>query len=398
MKELALFLLALVVSYNSYAQVNADKYQLNVRRTTETITIDGKLDEATWQQTDKADNFIQNFPTDSLLATSQTEVMITFDDDFLYVGGICHDKSEKEHIVQSLKRDFDWPLNENIGLMFDTFNDYNTGFSFGLSALGVQREGLVAPSNDRTVNTDWDCKWYSAVNDEEDKWTFEMAIPFKSIRFNSTNRTWNLVIIRLDLKNNERTVWTPVPQGMRMSSFNFGGRINFEDELPKSGTNISFIPFITGSVGKNFEDREPTETTGAVGFDAKIAVTSSLNLDLTVNPDFSQVDVDEQVTNLDRFEIFFPERRQFFLENNDLFGQNGFPPARPFFSRRIGIASSDMIINGVDSTKYGQVPIIYGARLSGKVGNNWRIGALNMLTNQNVELGLPKQMYNVGVL
>lgn len=371
---------------------------LNVSKTQETLEIDGKLNEAIWRTADKTSSFIQNFPTDSLLATSQTEVMVTFNDQFLYVGGTCYENSEKEHIIQSLKRDFNWPLNENLGVFFDTFNDKSTGFNFGITPAGVQREGLVTSGSERSVSTDWDCKWYSAVHDYGDKWTFEMAIPFKSIRYNHTSKSWNMILVRLDLKNNERSTWAPVPQGFRMSSFNFAGKLNFMDDLPKSGTNISFIPFISGSTGQNFEDNELQETTGAVGFDAKIGLTSSLNLDLTVNPDFSQVDVDEQVTNLDRFEIFFPEKRQFFLENSDLFAQNGFPPARPFFSRRIGIASSDLTINGLDSTRNGQVPILYGARLSGKLGNNWRIGALNMLTRASEDLGLPQQMYSVGVV
>ena len=384
-------------SLSLWAQSNVN-YVLDVSKTEETVELDGMLNEAIWNTADKTSRFIQNFPTDSLLATSQTEVMVTFNDQFLYVAGTCFENSDKAHIIQSLKRDYAWPLNENLGVFFDTFNDYSTGFNFGLSPAGVQREGLVTSGGERNVSTDWDCKWYSAVHDYGDRWTFEMAIPFKSIRYNQTSKSWNMILVRLDLKNNERSTWAPVPQGFRMSSFNFAGKLNFLDDLPKSGTNISFIPFISGSTGQNFENNETQLTTGAVGFDAKIGVTSSLNLDLTVNPDFSQVDVDEQVTNLDRFEIFFPEKRQFFLENSDLFAQNGFPPARPFFSRRIGIASSNLTIDGIDSTRNGQVPIVYGARLSGKLGNNWRIGALNMLTRDSKDLGLPQQMYSVGVI
>ena len=397
-RTLKFLLLALTIRAGIVvAQPNADLV-LNVSRTEEVLNIDGQLNENVWSSADKTHRFTQTFPTDSLPATSQSEVMITFNEQYLYIGGTCFETSDKEHIIQSLKRDFSWPRNENISIYFDTFNDYTTGFMFGLSPAGVQREGLVAPSGNSNVSTDWDCKWYSAVNDQGDRWTFEMAIPFKSIRYNHLSKVWNLILLRLDLKNNERSTWAPVPQGLQMSSFNFAGKIKFLDDLPKSGTNISFIPFITGNTSQNFEDGEDQVTSGAVGFDAKVGITSSLNLDLTVNPDFSQVDVDVQVTNLDRFEIFFPERRQFFLENSDLFAQNGFPPARPFFSRRIGIASSDLIINGVDSSRNDQVPILYGARLSGKIGNNWRIGALNMMTKETEYLGLPNQLYTVGVL
>jgi len=361
----------------------------------EQITIDGKLDETVWSEADKASDFIQNFPTDTLRATSQTEISITFDDQFLYVAGVCQENSDKEHIMQSLKRDFNWPLNENVGIYFDPYDDFTNGFTFGITPVGVQREGII--TNGRDVLADWDNKWYSAVYDAGSYWSFEFKIPFKSIRYNAQNRHWNIMFLRLDLKNNERSVWAPVPQGYR-PSLAFGGRLNFEDDLPKAGVNVSFIPFVTSGVSKNHEDGESEVYNADVGFDAKIALSSALNLDLTFNPDFSQVEVDQQVTNLDRFEIFFPERRQFFLENNDLFGTNGFRSSRPFFSRRIGIASNSVTIDGEEETLSGQVPIQYGARVSGKIGNDWRIGLLNMMTKETEELAVPQQMYNMAVV
>lgn len=378
------------------AQVNSEAYQLSVKKTTEQITIDGKLDEEVWSQADKANDFIQNFPTDSLKATSQTEVSVTFDDQFLYVGGVCYEDSDKNHIMQSLKRDFAWPINENFSIYFDPYDDYTNGFTFGITPAGVQREGLV--TNGQNVSGDWDNKWFSAVHDAGSYWSFEFKIPFKSIRYNADNRQWNMIFLRLDLKNNERSSWAPVPQGFRPSSLAFSGRLNFEDELPKVGVNVSFIPFITSGVSKNHEDGESVVNNADAGFDAKIALSSSLNLDLTFNPDFSQVEVDQQVTNLNRFEIFFPEKRQFFLENNDLFGENGFRSSRPFFSRRIGIANNAVTINGEEDDLGGQLPIQYGARLSGKIGKDWRIGLLNMMTKETEDLAMPQQMYNVAVV
>lgn len=389
------FFLGSIFPFSSLlAQVNTEAYQLSVKRTSENIVIDGKLDEPVWNETDKATDFIQFFPTDSLQATSQTEVSMTFNDQFLYVAGKCYENSDKKHIIQSLKRDFDWPLNENFGIYFDPFNDFINGFSFGITPVGVQREGLITKGEE--VAADWDNKWYSAVDDTGAYWSFEFAIPFKSIRYNPENRNWNVNFLRLDLKNNEISSWTLVPQGFK-PSLTFAGQINFEDELPKAGVNISFIPFVTSGVSKNYEEGGQEEYNFDAGFDAKVALSSSLNLDLTYNPDFSQVEVDQQVTNVNRFEIFFPEKRQFFLENNDLFGINGLRSSRPFFSRRIGIASNNITINGVEESVSGQVPIQYGARLSGKIGNNWRIGLLNMQTKESEELGLPKQMYSVAV-
>lgn len=386
MKSL-LSILTLIVTY-TYINAQVPGFSITVKKSQQKIIIDGLLEESTWLTADRAKNFTQNFPTDTLKATSQTEVMVSFDNEFLYFAGICYEKSDKKHIIQSLKRDFNWPVNENFSVYFDPYNDRTNGFTFGISPVGVQREGLV--TNSQNVSTDWDSKWYSSVKDFGDKWQFEMAIPFNSIRYDESNTEWNVKFLRLDLKNNERSTWVPVPQQYRPSNFSFAGKLIFVDSLKKSGTNISLIPFITANTAKNYEVSEPIQFNPNIGFDAKIGISSSLNLDLTVNPDFSQVEVNRQVTNLSRFEIFFPERRQFFLENSDLFARNGFPNSRPFFSRRIGIASND--------NETSTIPIVFGARISGKIGQNWRIGLLEIQTAKSKKFGLPIQNYAVGVL
>ncbi|MEL7001483.1 MAG: DUF5916 domain-containing protein [Bacteroidota bacterium] len=344
-----------------------------MKRSQGTIVIDGSPDEEDWSLAQKAGDFKQVFPEDSVPAIDQTEIMITFDDKNLYVAGRCYESSDKDHIVSSLRRDFDWPRNENFSIYIDPFNDFTNGFTFGITPFGVQREGVI--TNGVQVGSDWDNKWFSEVQQFEGGWSFEMAIPFKTLRYDEDNKLWNIVFLRNNLKTNERTVWATVPQGLRSSSFAFAGRLIFEDSLKKAGTNVAFIPYISGGGTRDYEEGTSPENTSNIGFDAKIGVSSSLNLDLTFNPDFSQVEVDQQVTNLSRFEIRFPERRQFFLENQDLFGQNGFPSSRPFFSRRIGIATDT-----AGNSK--QIPITYGARLSGKVGQNWRIGLLNMRTKE----------------
>ncbi len=373
MRHVFLLLLALFLRTIVEAQQYAEKYQLLASKTLKPLTIDGTLSEEIWAKADKAKDFMQSFPEDSTLAIDQTVVMLAFDEEFLYIGGICYEGSSKEDVIASLRRDFNWPVNENISVYIDPYNDYTNGFTFGLTPFGVQREGLV--TNGADVRTDWDNKWFSAVKRFSDRWEFEMAIPFKTLRYDDGNDQWNVVFLRNNLKRNERSGWTIVPQGFGPSAFAFAGRLTFEEPLPKAGSNFVVIPYVAGSVTEDFEEGTGVESQFDVGFDAKIGVTSSLNLDLTVNPDFSQVEVDRQVTNLSRFEIFFPERRQFFLENQDLFGEGGFPDTRPFFSRRIGIAE-DTAGNAI------QLPITYGARLSGKLGQNWRLGFLNMQTNR----------------
>ncbi len=215
-------------------------------------------------------------------------------------------------------------------------------------------------------NLNWDCKWESKVKHYDDKWTAEMRVPFKSIRYPLGSQIWNVNFSRLDLKTNEKSSWAPVPRQFPTSSLAYAGVMKFEEPLPKSKMMYSFIPYIFGSYSNDVETGSGSEYKKDFGFDAKIGISSSMNLDLTYNPDFAQVEVDQQVTNIDRFELFFPEKRQFFLENSDLFSGFGSSNTTPFFSRRIGLDAS----------------VLAGARLSGKIGNDWRIGFMNMTTQE----------------
>ncbi|MEL6867295.1 MAG: DUF5916 domain-containing protein [Bacteroidota bacterium] len=203
---------------------------------------------------------------------------------------------------------------------------------------------------------------------------------------------WNFNAYRFDTQSNERSTWNRIPQNQIIACLGYMGDMQWEEPLGKQGGNISLIPYVTGSASQDFESKEPAMADWGIGGDAKIAVTSGLNLDLTVNPDFSQVEVDRQVTNLDRFEIFFPERRQFFLENADLFGTFGSRRINPFFSRRIGVGED------VNTGENIQNPIHYGARLSGKINNNWRLGLLNMQTAKDEGNGLPSFNYSVAAV
>jgi hypothetical protein len=206
-----------------------------------------------------------------------------------------------------------------------------------------------------------------------------MKVPFKSIRYKEGIKRWGVNFSRLDMKTTEKSAWAPVPRQFPTASLAYTGILLWDEAPPKVGTNVSLIPYIASSLNKNHETKTEAVYALQTGIDAKVAVTSSLNLDLTVNPDFSQVEVDRQQINLDRFELFFPERRQFFLENADIFASFGYQTIRPFFSRRIGL----------------NAPIHFGARLSGKIDKNWRIGVMNMQTGAN-NTGLPAQ--NFGIL
>ena len=358
-------------------------YRLRLKRASDKIIIDGKLDETSWREADAAKDFFQNFPFDTSLARSKTEAFVTYDDSHLYIAAVCYD-DEQEFIVQSLRRDFSFNESDNFSVYIDALNNKTSGFTFRVSPVGAQGEGLIA--NGDNVSLNWDNKWISETRIEPGKWIAEMAIPFNTLRFNSNGSEWRINFARNNLKQNERSSWIPIPRNFFVLNLAYMGTLVW-DEPPKSaGANISLIPYTIGSNSADYLNRNFPNATFNAGGDIKFAVTPSLNLDVTLNPDFSQVDVDRQVTNLDRFSIFFPEQRQFFLENADLFSSFGFSRIRPFFSRQIGLSNGQ------------QIPIIAGARLSGNLDKDWRIGLLNMQTGDKAALNYKGNNYSVAVV
>ncbi|MCU0359073.1 MAG: carbohydrate binding family 9 domain-containing protein, partial [Cyclobacteriaceae bacterium] len=372
-------LIAFLVVFNlsAVAQKKNEAYKIHIRKASSPIKIDGILDEQAWLEADVASDFFMVLPMDTSKAEVRTEVRMTYDDVNLYLIAVNHHLLPGPYMVESLRRDFVFGKNDNFLLFMDTFDDQTNGFSFGANAAGAQWDGTMFEGG--KVDLSWDNKWSSQVKNYEDKWIFEMAVPFKTIRYKKGISEWGINFSRLDLKTTEKSSWAPVPRQFPTASLAYTGILVWDSPPPPPGLNLSVIPYALGGMSRDFENETPTEYRKDVGFDTKIGITSSLNLDLTVNPDFSQVDVDRQVTNLDRFELFFPERRQFFLENGDLFANFGYPTIRPFFSRRIGL----------------DAPIRYGARLSGKLNKDWRIGAMDMQTGSVDETALPDQNFAV---
>ncbi|MBX7126210.1 MAG: carbohydrate binding family 9 domain-containing protein [Cyclobacteriaceae bacterium] len=393
MKNWYLFiLLTALLPIEVLAQVQPG-HELPIRKAGSTIKLDGVLDEPEWNDAAVATDFYMNYPYDSLAPKHQTQVRFTFDQHFLYISFVCFDDSVR-HVVQSLRRDFDFMLNDNVGISIDPYNDYTNGFFFNITPYGVQGEATVSGGGTmpEQYNSSWDNKWYSEVRQYHDRWIAELAIPFKSFRYNSQAPHWNVAVVRNDLKRNEVSGWIKTPIQYVPSSFAYSGRLIWVDPPPKAGANVSVIPYVVASSTEDKENAVPAEFKANAGFDAKVAITSSLNMDVTVNPDFSNVEVDKQVINLTRFEFQFPERRQFFLENSDLFSTPGFTGfTQPFFSRRLGLASDS-------SGNLAKVPILYGARVSGKIGSHWRLGVMNMQTKAKAALGLPDQNYSVAVV
>lgn len=375
---------------------DAIKYPpLNSEKISTTIVLDGVLDEEVWDSEDWASDFHQIFPSDTSLANAQTKVRIVYDDKFLYIAAVMYNIGPRDRYVStSLRRDFRGEQNDGISFVLDTFNDKTNAFQFGVNPYGVQRESLIA--NGGTVASDlnlaWDNKWYSAAKIYEDHWIVEIAIPFSTLRYNEKAINWNVNFYRIDSEYNERSTWTPIPRNFSVIALAFSRKLIFPEPLTKGGANISLIPYTAVATDRNSIAGTSTPLRPSFGGDAKLGIGPALNLDLTINPDFSQVEVDQQVTNLDRFEIFFPERRQFFLENADLFADFGTQNARPFFSRRIGVDRDELTGQNV------QNQILFGSRLSGKLNEDWRVGLMNMQTANDMERGISGKNFSVAAL
>jgi hypothetical protein len=366
-----------IISLSALSQKKNASYIIHIHHTSGPIQIDGILDEPSWKEAEVAHNFFMILPMDTSLANVKTEVRMMYSDKFIYLSAVCYDGMKGPYMVESLRRDFSFTKNDNFIFFLDTYGDETSGYTFGTNAAGAQWDGTMYEGG--KVDLSWDNIWYSKVKEYPDKWIMEIAIPFKTLRYRKGLPSWGINLSRNDLKTTEKSSWAPVPRQFPSASLAYTGILQWDSVPPAPGTNVSLIPYVLTRAIKTYGLSLPTEYKSTVGGDAKISITSSLNLDLTVNPDFSQIEVDKQVVDLSRYELFYPEKRQFFLENGDQFNNFGYTDIRPFFSRRIGLG----------------VPIEFGARLSGKLDKNWRIGAMDMQTGTVDSIGLPQQNFAV---
>ncbi len=356
---------------------NPDK-SFTVKYVSEIPNIDGVLDEAFWKTADGAHDFQQNFPSDTVLAKQPSNIKMVISDTHLYIGITVKSVGDK-WVIPSLKRDFRASTGDSMSLVFDTFNDGTNAFMFGINPYGVRREVQISGggSDLRGFNSSWDVKWKGESKIYGDYYTAEMAIPLTSFKFREGETKWRFQSYRFDLQTNERSTWIRVPQNQFLVSLAFMGDMHFERPLGKSRTPLAIIPFVNTISERDFE-MEARETNIKFGGDAKVAIGNGMNLDITVNPDFSNVEVDDIITNLTRFELSLPEKRQFFIDNSDLFGSfGGSRDANPFFSRRIGIAQ-DTADNSIENR------ILGGIRLSGKLNQDWRLGVLSIQTDEDI--------------
>jgi Domain of unknown function (DUF5916)/Carbohydrate family 9 binding domain-like len=387
-----------ILLLSGHLALSQENPHLSVKKTNSEIIIDGIPNEAIWKESIGAKDFYQYFPSDTSYSEGKTEVFVTYDNKNIYILAKCYDELEGKYQTSSLRRDYRGGANDGVSFIIDTYQDNTNAFVFGINPFGVLREGLISGGGEQrdSYSLSWDNKWTGEAKIYDGMWVAEIAIPLKTLRFKDNSKSWNMNFYRIDTKYNERSTWVHIPRNNQIFNLAFMGEIEFEEPLKKPGGNIAVIPYVSLNGFQN-KLAEPTkgekEQGSGYGFggDVKLAVSPALNLDLTINPDFSQVEVDRQITNLTRFELFFPERRQFFLENADLFANFGERSTRPFFSRRIGIARDSTTGQAVSQ------PILFGARLSGKVSKNLRIGVMSMQTAE-VDGAAASLNYSVAVL
>ena len=364
-------------------------------RTHEEIVIDGRLDEAVWQAAPPAGQFIQWEPRSGQAATEPTEVLFLYDDDNLYIGAICYESDVDNLRITELDEDFNGTENDGFGITLDTLKDERSGFFFGTNPAGAKRDMQIA-NDGFAMNRDWDGVWDVRVTVNGEAWIAEFVIPLKTLRFaRSGLQEWGLNMVRRVRRKSEDSHWSPPPRRYRVNRISMSGTLEGV-EVGSLGPNLKVKPFATTAFSQIRRDGildNDTDFDG--GLDVKYGVTSSLTLDLTYRTDFSQVEADQQQVNLTRFSLFFPEKREFFLENAGIFafgqplnrfGGGGFRGGGdliPFFSRRIGLDSGNL------------VPIVGGARLTGQVGS-YDLGTLVMKT-ESLD-GTPSDNFLVGRL
>ena len=342
-----------------------------------TIRVDGTLTEPEWSQVEPATDFVQQQPAEGQPTTHQSEIRFLYDDEFLYIGGRLHEAEPGRLVTNELRRDFNARDGDLLVVVMDTFLDKLNSYDLQTNP-GCALRDTQSYDDGRTINQNWDAVWFCRSSVSGDSWFVEEAIPFKQLRFpEKDEQVWGLQIFRLIRHINELTMWTPVPRQFNQFKTSYAGVLDGIRGV-NPGRNIRFKPFATGqstTIGGR------TTGDGDGGFDTKIGIGTNLVLDGTYRTDFSNVEVDAQQVNLTRFNLFFPEKREFFLENQGVF-QLG-PPAGtasnlvPFFSRTIGLSDTGV-----------PIPIVGGGRLTGKVGRNV-VGVLNMQTEKEERAGLP---------
>ncbi|MCH9647433.1 MAG: carbohydrate binding family 9 domain-containing protein [Deltaproteobacteria bacterium] len=332
------------------------------------------LGEAIWSQAHPATGFVQTTPKAGAPASERTEVFVIIRAETLYLGVVCHDREPEGIVIADSRRDSSLQETDSFQVLLDTYGDDQSGFIFGTNPAGVQYDGQVSKDGEVDVgatggfNLEWDGGWEVAAKVFEGGWSAEFAIPFSTLRFaEGSPQTWGINFQRNIRRNKEKVFWSPLPRQFDLDRVSLAGEIT-GIEIPHQRF-LQVTPYVLGEFSKGLDGTRNSDEDFDAGVDIKYGISPSLTLDVTYNTDFAQVEADAQQINLNRFSLFFPEKRPFFLENAGLF-RIGIPTeVELFHSRRIGLGSDGSTI-----------PIIGGARLSGKMGRN-NIGLIYMATD-----------------
>jgi hypothetical protein len=341
----------------------------------EAPTIDGDvLNDPAWVEVTPTSGFIQKTPDTGQPASEKTEVYIAYTGDTLYFGVVCYDREPDRIVVADSRRDSELEETDSFQIIIDTYRDEQTGFVFGTNPVGIEYDGQVTREGEGSsfsaggFNKNWDAVWQVSAQISEIGWSAEFAIPFTTLRYpRSDEQVWTLNMQRNIRRHNEQSFWSPIPVQFQIYRLALAGSV--EGLRVPSQRNLKLLPYVLGEVQTQTAETSKTDTNFEFGIDLKYSITPSLTLDATYNTDFAQVEVDDFQINLNRFNIFFPEKRPFFLENAGYFSVGVPKEVELFFSRRIGIGPDGEV-----------VPIIAGARTSGKLAQRYNLGALYMRT------------------
>ncbi len=404
---LALPVLVGVLSASTYAgpQESTRVRIAHARAVEEGPVVDGRVDESVWQEADVITGFVQSEPTEGEPATEKTEVRILYTNSTIYFGVICYDSEPSQLVVSDTRRDANLDEMDAFFMILDTYHDQQNGFVFATNPAGLEYDGQVTnegqggggggggrpgggsraqSGSGGGFNLNWDASWSVRTHVNEIGWMAEFAIPLRNLRYESaTPQIWGVNFQRNIRRNRENVYWSPVSRIFNLYRLSSAGELReLELETPR---NFKVTPYALGTTERDYTVSPDAELDGEWGVDSKFGISPSLNLDLTYNTDFAQVEVDEQQINFTRFNLFFPEKRPFFLENAGFFTMGRSQQVELFFSRRIGIGEDGAL-----------VPIVAGGRLSGKAGD-FNVGFLNMQT-ERVQGLTPANNYTVASL
>src|SRR5712691_4264958 len=371
-------------------QNSAEPRRIHATRATDTIKIDGLLDEPVWSLAQPATEFLQQQPTEGAPASERTEVRVLFDDTNIYFGIRAFDSDAKHINARELVRDADFSNDDIIAIVLDTYHDRRNAFRFIVNPLGTQQDALITDEG-RDINVTWNGAWISAGRIDHQGFTVEIEIPLTTLRFKEGIESWGLNISRMIRRRNELSLWTSWQRSFGLERVSQAGELSGVEEIRRRRLR-EIKPYASG------EWREGVPLVERGGLDAgvranvgievaKLGITPSLTAEFTVNPDFGQAEVDDQIVNLSRFSVFFPEKRDFFLENSGIFLFGNQEENQAFFTRRIGLTD-----NGAP------VPIDYGVKVTGKIGP-YNVGFLQVQTRKMGEastgLSIPRQEFTV---